>query len=238
MQIRPVLLCLALLSTSVAAHAADKNAFLLNRWGKTAATTTYTVDTVKDGVRVRSRVEYTGDGQGNTRAFEYAIGKDGRLNSATRHDTTTWSDTLTIFTPSKANDALTVSDMKGTERTAERTFPLPSPESTLVLPDDPAIWEVLLKVIAAHPHANGIYMLTVPAYDKIPDQVLPFQLSPAAESTGTLDGKPIPLKHYTLTFHDGPKTEIYTDADGRLMCAQVGAPNATHIRKNFTLSGK
>jgi hypothetical protein len=151
------------------------------------------------------------------------------------HNTTTWSDILTFFTPSKTRDSLTVSDLKGTERTAERTLSLPSSESILILPDDPGVWEALLKIVAVHPHADGIYMLTVPGIDKNPDKIVPFQLGPAIESTGSLDGKPIPVKHYVLTFREGPPTDIYTDTSGRLMCARIGTPVATHIRKNFSL---
>ncbi|MDR3735060.1 MAG: hypothetical protein P4L10_05910 [Acidobacteriaceae bacterium] len=232
---RVLLLCLALLTSSVAAIAAETHSFdLVNGKGVKQSSTTYTINTGKNGFKVRSKVVYVTGNQGS-RTIEYAIGNDGLIDSATL--TNPEDHTMVMISPSKLNDTLTINLMKGSAPAGSRTITLPVPECTVAFPDDASVWQVLMDIIAAHPRPDHIYRILVPATAKTPDRIEPFRLSSDSESAGTLDGKPIVLKHYVLTFNGGA-SDIYTDADGKLMQAKIASLGVTHIRTNFVLDKK
>ncbi len=233
---RVLLLCLALLSSSIAAIAAETHSFdLVNGKGIKQSSTTYTINPGKNGsFKVRSKVVYVAGNQGS-RSIEYSIGSDGLIDSATL--TNPEDRSMTMITPSKLNDSLTINLMKGSAPAGGRTITLPVPECTVAFPDDASVWQVLMDIIAAHPRPDHIYRILVPATAKSPDRIEPFRLGSDTESSGTLDGKPIVLKHYVLTFNGG-SSDIYTDADGKLMQAKIASLGVTHIRTNFVLDKK
>ncbi len=236
MQFRPVLLCLALLSSSVSALAADTHVFdLFNLKGIKLASASYTVDSSKKGIKVHSKTIYETKAAGTNHSVDYAIGADGLLDSATIQNME--DHILTFYSPSKTNDALTIRTMKAAQPTGAHTIALPTPEYIIAFQDDPSVWQVLMDTISAHPHSDNIYRVLVPATAKVADRIEPFRLNPHSESTGTLDGKPIPLKHYVLTFNAG-SSDIYTDADGKLMQARIKPLGVHHVRSNFALDGK
>jgi hypothetical protein len=55
------------------------------------------------------------------------------------------------------------------------------------------------------------------------------------DAKGTLDGKPVDLKHYSVEFRAG-KTDIYTDGSGTVMEVVMGALRATYVRSKFVLT--
>ena len=54
------------------------------------------------------------------------------------------------------------------------------------------------------------------------------------DAAGTLEGKPLTLKHYRLNYQKA-KAELYTDADGKLMEADMGTTSASYVRVKFAM---
>ena len=112
---------------------------------------------------------------------------------------------------------------------------MPKPDF-MVAPDyDPSAMQVLLTAALAHPHSDHLYLLVVPrSAAKGSTTPLYITIADPTDATGTLDGKPITLKHYALGWNKA-KGDLYADADGTLMQADVGPLNVSYIRAKFKL---
>ena len=64
-----------------------------------------------------------------------------------------------------------------------------------------------------------------------------FAKEQGSDAHGTLDGKPIDLKHYTLRFHAGD-ADVYTDTEGKLMEADMKQMSSKYVRVKFALDEK
>ncbi len=229
MPMRTLVLSVAFLTSTSTLLAANTNSFdLLNKQGVKAGTADYTVDASKNIIKVHSTLAYLSEGRDGSHIIDYRVGLDGlfitgNINSAKDH-------TLTYYTPGKAHDTLEIATLSGQSRVTHTD----KPDIFIAFPDEPGIWEVLLRVTAAHPHDDAIYTLYLPAPPpRTNDNVQPFRLIPATPANGTLDGKPITLQHFVLVFNSG-RAHIYVDADGRLM--QAESPfTLKQTRKNFEL---
>jgi hypothetical protein len=229
MQLRTLVLSVAFLAPASALLAANTNSFdLLNKQGAKVGTANYTLDTNKNIIKVHSLLSYLANGRDGDRTIEYRVGLDGlfvagNVNGGTDHS-------LTYYTPGKAHDTLEIRAVSGQSRVTHTG----KPDIFIAFPDEPGIWEVLLRLAAANPHPDSVYTLYLPAAPpQTNDNVQPFRLMPATPSNGTLDGKPITLQHFILVFNSG-RAHVYLDADGHLM--QAESPfTLKQTRKNFEL---
>jgi hypothetical protein len=260
MNFRTSALALAVSCIAAAAHASSpSNDFiLLGQSGKPVGKASYSIDKAKNGFKVHARYSYhlntdnmalpgtdpTQAGGGAARTietqytFEYAVDANGDFTSGYTRDSST--QTMISFQPDKARTNINISALQAGVQQGSRTLALPRPDF-LVAPDfDPSALQALLTSAAAHPHPDNTYLLIIPTS---PDRG--FQsandadyviLQPASDSPqGTLDGKPVTLKHYTLQYHVG-QGDLYTDADGNLMEAILPPVHATYVRNKFALS--
>jgi hypothetical protein len=254
MTFRSAAISLALALAASAALAADPNSFTLVRSGKTVGRASYTIDTVKDGFHVKAHYEYrftapvatSTDNSGNQTGMmseaqfssDYKVDPNGDYISGYTQNAAT--QMLTSFQPSKARDLVTIGQTQGGVNGGGKPVPLPSPHF-LVVPDyDPSAIQILLTTAAAHPHADTKYTFLVPGNGMGPkgsNTLAYVSLQPPTDATGTLDGKPVTLKHYQMKYLKG-QADLYTDADGKLMEADMGILEASYVRLKFVLSGQ
>jgi hypothetical protein len=226
-----VVLSFVLLSTSSAAFAADTNSFDFYVWGKKVGTTSYSVSTSKGTTKVSSRVDRHDFPVPMTE--EFRIGSDGLVLSGT---VTRPNDKFTAFyNPDKQHTKIDILPTKNGEPQPAVTWNLPRPDLLIGLMEDSATWQMLMDTVMAHPHADNAYpILNVGENNFTPDRVEVGHLSAPEAGKGTLDGKPIELRHFVLTLPKGA-VDLYVDADGRLMQAEVASYGYKHVRTGFAL---
>jgi hypothetical protein len=259
MTLRSAVLSLTLAASATTAFAADANTFtLVNAAGKTIGKASYFIDKVKDGVRVRCKFQYRiaagasqlagQDADPNSRAGgaltteaqysgEYKISAAGDLLSGFLQNSA--NQMLTSFVPGKKGDILTVGQVQGGVNGGSRDLPLPAAHFLLAPNYDPSALQVLLTTALTQPHADSQYLLVVPAGSnpRAGDSALYVIIQPerVISASGTLAGKPLVLKHYLMNYHEG-HADLYADADGTLMQADLGPLGASYIRTGFTLA--
>jgi len=265
MTLRSAVLSLALASIATTAFAADANSFaLVSAAGKTLGKASYTIDKTKDGYRVRIKFQYrlsaaevqaatdtTGDlpetgrrGGGAALGVEEAqYNAEYKISAAgdflTGYTNNGATQMLTSYQPDKKGEILTIGQIQAGVSGGSRDLPLPSPHFLLAPDYDPSALQILLTTALTHPHADSTYALVIPAgaNPRGRNNTLYVTLQPdlAIPAGGTLAGKPIVLKHYLLNYHDG-HADLYADADGNLMEAELGPISAKYIRNGFTLA--
>jgi hypothetical protein len=218
-----------LLSTSSAAFAADTNSFFV--WGKKVGTTSYTLASSKGTTKVSSRVDRHDYPVPMTE--EFRIGGDGLVLSGL---VTRPNDKVTVvYNIDKQHKKIDVLPNKNGEAQPAATWNLPRPDFVIGLMEDSATWQMLMDAVTAHPHSDNVYpILNVGENNFTPDRVEVGRLSAPDDAKGTLDGKPVALRHFVLTLPKGA-VDIYVDADGRLMQAEVASYGYKHVRAGFTL---
>ncbi len=249
MLLRVAAFFVALSCTTTAALAADNNSFTLLHVGKPIGRASYTIDATKDGYRLRSHFEYRIPAPANTLnsdhgggmpteaqySSEFKIDVDGNFLSGYTQNATT--QMITAYQPSKLRDFITVNQTQGGISGGGHDLPMPSPDF-LVAPDyDPGTLQILLTTSLAHPHKDSKYSLLVPGSGfgpKSANTLIYIAIHPAPDATGTLDGKPVTLKHYQVNYLKGA-ADLYTDDSGHLMEADMGPLGATYVRVKFAL---
>jgi hypothetical protein len=229
------LLASILLATSSAAFAADKNdknSFDFIVWGKNVGTTSYTLDRSKGTTKVSSRVDRHDYPVPMTE--EFRIGPDGLVTSGlvTRPN----DQFIAVYNPDKQHTKIDVLPTRKGEPQPAVQWNLPRPDLLIGLMEDSATWQILMDTVTAHPHADNVYPLLIVGENNADrDRLEPGRLAAPTDAKGTLDGKPVALRHYIYTLSKGP-VDIYVDADGKLMQAEVGGYGYKHVRTGFTLA--
>jgi hypothetical protein len=241
------------LATFAATAGAQANSFqLINKGGKAIGKASYTIDKTKDGYKVKAKFEYrtgvavpsdnpdsygpSSDGSNITDAqvtSEYKV--DGNGNYLSGFTQNSANQTITSFSPSKPRDVVVIGQVQGGVGLGSKSLGMPKPDF-LVAPDfDPSAMQVLLTGVLAHPHADHLYLLAVPASGpRSVNNALYLTIADPTDATGTLDGKPVALKHYALGWNKA-KGDLYADANGTLMQANIGTINARYVRAKFAL---
>ncbi len=264
MKLRFAALSLAVVTMSVTAHAAETNSFaLLSSKGETVGKASYTLEKTKDGFRLKSQFQYeiavsamamrmSGEDDTSGKGSRH-MSVDGRNLVSSRYVADYKLDangnflaggiqnqsaqSMLSFSPTKKRDALTVNTMQSSTMTTDLSIPVPKPDFLLAPNYDPGPIQVLILTAINHPHADSFYMLVLPAapgHGDITEEVA-IQPAPAVAASGTLDGKPVELKHFLMNYHSG-HADLYTDADGKLMEADLGPLSARYVRTSFILT--
>jgi hypothetical protein len=234
MKIKRSTLALAslLLSLPPAALAAGKNTFDFFVWGKLVGNTTYTLADSKGDIKVSSSVDRHDYPVPMTE--EFRIGSDGLVRSGlvTRVN----DHAIIVYKPEKQNSTLEVLPTRNGDPQTTAVWNLPRPDFLIGLMEDAATWQLLTDTATAHPHPDNIYPLLIVGENNFtPDRLEMGHLSPPVPAKGTLDGRPIDLRHYVFTLSKGP-VDLYVDAQGTLMQAEVAGYGYKHVRTNFTLT--
>lgn len=252
MKLRSAVLVLSL-ATFAAAAGAQANSFLLiGKSGKTIGKANYTIDKTKDGYKVKAKFEYrpgivvpsdnpdsygpSSDGANITDAqftSEYKVDANGNYLSGFTQNSA--NQTITSFSPSKPRDVVVIGQVQGGVGLGSKSLGMPKPDF-IVAPDyDPSAIQVLLTSALAHPHGDHLYLLAVPASGpRSANNALYVTIADPTDTTGTLDGKPVALKHYALGWNKA-KGDLYADANGTLMEANIGTIGVRYVRTKFAL---
>jgi len=234
---------------SIPARAADANNFILIRGGKTVGKASYAIDKTKDGFRGKARFEYhmaAAISAGNTPALDssqanmiveaqytsdYKVDANGNYLSGYTQNSTT--QTLESYQPDKARTTVTIADSQAGV-SQSKSLAMANPNYTVVPDYDPSALQIFLTTATSHPHSDSKYTFIVPGNNRAATVVY-VALQPAPDDTGTLNGKPVALKHYQLQYFKG-MGDLYTDADGNLMQAVIPTISASYIRVGFALA--
>jgi hypothetical protein len=245
-------------SFAASASAADQNNFtLLSRAGKPIGKASYTIEKAKDGTyKIKSRFSYK---LGSSASFmpsedpskpaptagmiteaeftaDYKAAEDGNFLTGFTQNSVT--QMLTSFSPDKVRKTITIDQHQGGVGIGSRTLEAPKPDFALAPDYDPSAIQLLLTTSIAHPHADFIYLLLIPASGTGPKALNNFlyvTLKETGAGAGTLDGKPVTLKHFAVGYHSG-KADLYTDEAGTLMQADMGTLAASYVRAKFVLT--
>jgi len=204
--------------------AAEKNNFILLNSGRPIGKASYTIETNKEGFRVRSTFGI-GDSQYTS---DFKVDANGNFLSGYTQESQ--SLIMTSFQPDKSRSRLSVT--KGGNDPQTTMVPLTKPDF-LIAPDfDPSSIQILLTTAITHPHIDSVYFLIVPSSDKLNNSV---SLIPSSAAIGKRDGKSIELKHYHMTYLKGT-AELYSDDEGTLMEADMDILHTTYARVGFNIT--
>jgi len=256
MNLRCAALSLALVCTTTAALAADTNNFILLRDGKPIGKAYYSVDKGKGGYHCKAHFNYklaaaistnnstsVDSSRGNVITegeFLYDYKTDDSGNFLTGYFQNGVTQTITSFQMDKPRTTVTIGENQAGV-SASRSLAMPGADYALMPDYDPSSVQMFLTTALAHPHADGKYTLIVPGLSgRGGTGYIYVAFKPtAADASGSLDGKPIALKHYMLQYLKG-SADLYTDADGNLMEADMatGTLTANYVRVKFALPAK
>jgi hypothetical protein len=226
-----ILLALFLSSASALA---DSNSFdLQNMKDAKLGSSSYSFDKSKNGYKIKSNIGEGKDASQNCRTLEYKITPDGLLVTANLR--VVEYQRSTYYEPGKAHNTLSVKTLVSNVVNDEFGLTTPVPKYLLSFSGDASIWQVLVDLAVNHPSPNNTYTIySAPTSRSAAGQLLPAHIADPTAAKGTLDGKPIVLKRYTLTLQKGG-ADIYTDQDGKMMQADINYMNVRYIRSNFVL---
>jgi hypothetical protein len=256
MKLRSAALALSFAVFAASVSAQANNFQLINsKGGRVVGKATYNIDKTKDGYKVKSKFEYriglaapsdnpdpdkpSYDGSSITDAqvtSEYKVDATGNYISGFTQNSA--NQTLTSFSPSKTRDVVIIGQTQGGTSLGSKSLPIPKPDF-IVAPDyDPSAMQMLLTAALTHPHSDHLYLLAVPPSSaKGFNNALYITIADPTDATGTLDGKPIALKHYALGWNKA-KGDLFADAGGSLMQANVGTIGVNYVRAKFALDDK
>jgi len=246
----------ALVCTATAALAADTtNNFVLLRDGKPIGKAYYSIDK-KNGYHGKAHFNYRlaaavsldnstsmDSSRGNMVTegeFLYDYKTDDSGNFLTGYFQNGVTQTITSLQMDKARTTVTIGENQAGV-SASKSLTMPGADYGLLPDYDPSSVQVFLNAALAHPHADGKYTLIIPGLSgRGGTGYVYVAFKPeASDASGTLDGKPIALKHYQVQYLKG-RADLYTDADGNLMEAdmETGTLTANYVRVKFALPAK
>jgi hypothetical protein len=260
MKFRFAALPFALIALTVSASASESNKFeiITTDNGKNVGHASYSIDKGKTGYKVHSTFNLLMDSGGANDlqispgvaesrggggsfidlqySLDYKTDADGSFLSGYAQCTAT--QTIIALAPSKNRDSLAIRQSRAGQDYGTETINVTKPDF-LVLPNyDPAGIQVLLTAASTRPRDGNSYLVVIPANPDIGQNTNSagfVVLKPEADASGTLNGKPVSLKHYSLTFRGG-RTDIYADDAGTLMEAVIVPLRASYVRDKFVLT--
>jgi hypothetical protein len=221
--LRSIVFSFVIFCTSRTALGAEKNNFVLTNTGRPIGTASYTIDKVKSGYRERSQFA-VGDSQKDA---DFTVDANGNFVNGYMQDDQTQAMSTFQVDKSRTSLMVTLAHVYNSQ-----TLALAKPDF-LVLPNfDPGAIQLLLITLLNHPHADSLYYLVIPGQDSTENNAV--RINAAADADGTLDGKPISLKHFHMVYLKGT-AELFTDADGKLMEADMDILHTYYVRAKFII---
>jgi hypothetical protein len=250
MFVRPLAFCLTL----AAIPAIAQNNFIITVSGKPVGKCSYTIEKIKDGQHIKSKINYhlspsanpTQDTEVSTRgrsaaptiASDFQLVEDYKLdaNNSYAGGFITNMATLvnTSYTPSKTRDKLIITqNQNGNQSLAN---PIDIKPNFVLLPDyDPSAIQSLLLQTATHPAEKDLYLAVIPGGRQQADPVPALWLINQPEAHGALEGKPVTLHHYILRLYKS-QFDVFADDTNTLMLATSTALSAIYTREGFILT--
>ncbi len=231
-----VLACFSL--PALASKASSANNFILvdSQSGKPVGKAAYTIRESSKGYKVGGFFQYKmpSNKQGQY-DMSYRLDSTGNFLFGSMQDQA--AQKTYNFQPNKQRTSIEVSTIQAGGLSNPTSAALPKPEFYFAAIGDPSAIQVLMTSALAHPHPDSIYLLLIPMGAINPmNRYRLVSVQPDAARSGTLDGKSVALKSFTLRFHTGPAGEVYLDDSNNLMEADIPKLQLNYVRKNFTLS--
>jgi hypothetical protein len=248
--VRSLALCLTLATLPAIAQ----NNFTITVSGKPVGKCSYTIEKTKDGQHVKSKINYhlspannptqdteapaRGRSSAPTIASDFQFVEDYKLDANNSYaggfNLNMVSLVNTSYTPNKTRDKLFIA------QTQNGTPGLPNPidikPNFVMVPDyDPSALQSLLLQTDSHPADKDLYLAVIPGGRQQADPVPALWLTDQPEAHGTLDGKPITLRHYILRLYKS-QFDVFADDTNTLMLATSTALSAIYTREGFVLT--
>lgn len=247
---------LALCLTLATLPAAAQNNFILTINGKPAGKCSYTIEKTKDGEHIKSKLSYhlspsaTSTAQ-ETQAFsrgrssagdtglatDYQLVEDYKLDANDVYAGGFSTDMRTLantsYTPSKSHDKLIIAQNQNGSQNLANPIDI-KPNFVMLFDYDPSAIQAVLLETASHPAEKDLYLAVIPKRQAA-DPVPALWLTNQPEAHGTLDGKPVTLRHYILRLYKS-QYDVFADDTNTLMLATSTALSAIYTRENFVLT--
>jgi alpha-beta hydrolase superfamily lysophospholipase len=228
MQLKFLLPTLALLSTCSLAQSTAPAKFVLELQGRNIGTADYTFQPSSDGWKLTAHYQFTVP-VAVSATRQAAFRKDWEpLAESTGVDVAQTKQSLAL-TPNKDRTSLNFHAVAGGQD-VRKDFPL-QPHTVVLANFDPSALQVLLNMHAANPAGGGKYQCFIPSGT---GTMLACTLTPSADASAMLNGKPIPLKHWSLALAS-TTMDVYATADGELMDASVKAQSLDYRRDGLEM---
>ena len=233
-----------LLAATGASHA--QNTFTIQSNGAATGKCVYSFDKAKDGFKITSRYQARVASQfkdadpadpttkvvsGIQQTHIYKLDATYTYNGGNVVDSTTQINSG--FSPNKQHTAMLLSTIQAGLQGASKDLPL-MPGAMVAPSYDASAIQSLLFLATSHPTPDALYFFIVPQDRKGPmsGQI---RWTALADTTGTLDGKPVKLHHYGFSYGK-PTYNIYADETNTLMQVDISSPSVSYIRAGFVLS--
>ncbi len=250
MVVRSLALCLALMTLPAIAQ----NNFSITIHGKPAGKASYAIDKTKDGFHVKSKVSYrltpTSDdatavpargrssgsaAPGAAKDFQfvgdYKLDADSSFAGGFVNNMVTLVNTS--YSLSKSRDKLFISQNQVGGVSLPTIVDL-KPDFVFLPDYDPSFFQSLLLQTAARPAPKGLYFAVMPGKKPGEDAAPAVWLTNQPDAHGTLNGNPIPLRHFVLRLYKS-EYDIFADETNTLMLATSTDLSAFFARDGFVL---
>jgi len=239
------------LAIASSAAQAQQNQFTILSGGLPTGKCVYTFDKAKDGYKIASRFQSRiapravqgPAAEGEEGAMKMIVevqqihnfkidGNFQYLGSSVQDSVTQMTNG---FSFNKQRTLLTISHVQA--GAAESMPQMPIQHDPILLPEfDASPYQALLLMATNHPPADGLYFLIVPSniphHGPLNGQA---RWTRAADTSGTLDGKPVVVHHFSLPFGEKNDYEIYADPDNTLLQVDVKDLKSSYVRNGFVL---
>lgn len=244
--------CLALATLPAIAQ----NNFSITLHGKPAGKASYTVEKTKDGFHIKSKVSYrltaaavppddaaAPRGRSSSSAApgvatDFQFVEDYKLDANSSYAGGFMTNMVTLvntsYSLSKSRDKLFISQNQAGGASLPTTVDL-KPDFVLLSDYDPSVFQSLLLQTAAHPAAKDLYFVVMPGKKPGENAVPAVWLTDQPEAYGTLEGKPITLRHFVLRLYKS-EYDILADETNTLMLATSTTLSAIYTRDGFVLT--
>jgi hypothetical protein len=252
MVVRLLLPCLTLISLSAAAQ----NNFTITLHNKPSGKASYSIEKTKDGLHVKSKVSYHLSASALTPddaavvpakgrspiapglAGDFQFVEDYKLDANGTYAGGFATNMVTLVNTSyslnKSRDKLFVSQNQ--VGNASLTYPIDLKPNFVILPDyDPSALQSLLSQTATHPAEKDLYLVVIPGKRPGDDTLPALWMTDQPEAHGTLDGKPITLRHFIFRLYKS-QYDVFADETNTLMLATSTALSAVYTRDGFVLT--
>lgn len=252
MSVRSLALCL----TFTALPAAAQNNFTITTHGKPSGKASYAIEKTKDGYHIKSRINYhlsaatitppdetTAPTRGRSSpapglAGDFQFVEDYKLDANSTYSGGFITNMVTLvntsYALSKSRDKLFISQ----NQVGASSIPIPvniKPDLVLLPDYDPSAFQSLLLQTVAHPAPKDLYFVLIPG-KKLDDEPVPaLWLNDQPDAHGTLDNKPLTLRHFILRLYKS-QYDVFADETNTLMLASSTNLSAIYTRDGFVLN--
>jgi hypothetical protein len=236
----------ALLLTATGAAQAQ-NTFTIQSKGAAVGKCVYSFDKTKDGFKIVSRYQARTAGQfkesdagdpitKNSSGIQqtHSFKLDAKYTYTGGNVVDSNSQITNGYSPNKQHTEMLLTTLQAGIQGPSKDLPLKDGYIVAPLYDAGAI-QALVYQATDDPAPDNLYYFIVPQDPKSTPMSGQIKWVLLGETTGTLDGKSIPVHHYGFSYGK-PLYNIYTNETNRLMQVDLSSPKISYVRNGFVLT--